>query len=239
VKDVARCCDPSSTQARGKALMAAGFDNMRRDYADRVDASDTEGIRGCCGLAVLGEGRVGEGCWSWGQRAGRERRHEQHELADEQESGEAMMAPCRGSSVSSAMARLVRPLATAGRGVGGGAGGKGRHGQELGQRLSREVEAHAHGRRGPARHGRGVQSCCSAMGEGVSAPWIAKGRKGAAGLCWPWSKEQRARREVEAPWERGSAMGAWSLAPCLQPCGRRRQAAAARGRRKRVAARKI
>jgi hypothetical protein len=36
------------------------------DYADRVDASDMEGIRGCWGLAVLGEGRVGEGCWSWG-----------------------------------------------------------------------------------------------------------------------------------------------------------------------------
>jgi hypothetical protein len=77
------------------------------------------------------------------------------------------------------MARLVRPLATTGRGAGGGAGGKGRHGQELGQRPSREVEARTHGRRrGPARHGRGMQSCCSAMGEGVSAPWTTEGRKG-------------------------------------------------------------
>jgi hypothetical protein len=41
------------------------------------------------------------------------------------------MVPCWGSSMSSALARLVRPLATAGRGAGGGAGGKGRHGQEL------------------------------------------------------------------------------------------------------------
>jgi hypothetical protein len=66
VKDVARCCDPSSTQAQGEALTVAEFDNMHRDCADRVDASDTEGIQGCWGLAVLGEGRVGEGCWSWG-----------------------------------------------------------------------------------------------------------------------------------------------------------------------------
>ncbi|PWZ10397.1 hypothetical protein Zm00014a_040168 [Zea mays] len=35
---------------------------MHWDCADQFDASDTEGIRGCCGLAVLGEGRVGEGC---------------------------------------------------------------------------------------------------------------------------------------------------------------------------------
>jgi hypothetical protein len=73
VKDVARCCDPSSMQARGEALTMAEFDNMHRDCADRFDASDTEGIRGCCGLAVLGEGRVGEGCGSWGQRASREK----------------------------------------------------------------------------------------------------------------------------------------------------------------------
>jgi hypothetical protein len=57
----------------------------------------------------------------WGQRAGRERRHEQHELAGEQEPDEAMMAPCRGSSASSARARLVRPLATAGRAERGAA----------------------------------------------------------------------------------------------------------------------
>jgi hypothetical protein len=87
----------------------------------------TKGGRGlrCGGDGVLAASR-------WGQRAGRERRHEQHELAGEQEPGEATMAPCRGSSASSAMARLVRPLATAGRGEGGGAGGKGRLGQELG-----------------------------------------------------------------------------------------------------------
>ena len=31
--------------------MVAEFDNMCRDCADRVDASDTEGIWGCCRLA--------------------------------------------------------------------------------------------------------------------------------------------------------------------------------------------
>jgi hypothetical protein len=105
---------------------------------------------------------------------------------------------------------------------------------------------------GAAREGGAVALRHGQQREGGRAPWIelcaptgierrdGGGKwRGALASCWPWSKEQRARREVEAPWERGSAMGAWSSAPCLQPCGRRRQAAAARGRRKRVAARRI
>jgi hypothetical protein len=84
------------------------------------------------GLLFWGRVEWARAAGHWGQRAGRERRHEQHELAGEQEPGEATMAPYRGSSVSSAVARLVRPLATTGRGAGGGAGGKGCHGQELG-----------------------------------------------------------------------------------------------------------
>jgi hypothetical protein len=54
-------------------------------------------------------------------RQGNKRRHEQHELIGEQEPGEATMGPCRGSSVSSAMAMLVRPLATARRAERGAA----------------------------------------------------------------------------------------------------------------------
>jgi hypothetical protein len=63
----------------------------------------------------------------------------------------------------------------------------------------------------------GAKNLGAIHGSGCS---LLLGKNGAAGLCWPWSKEQRARREVEAPWERGSAMGAWSSAPCLQPCAR-------------------
>jgi hypothetical protein len=37
-----------------------------RNTSSGWHASDTEGIPGCWWLAVLGEGRVGEGCWSWG-----------------------------------------------------------------------------------------------------------------------------------------------------------------------------
>jgi hypothetical protein len=47
--------------ARGVALMVVEFDNMCWDYADRVDASDTEGIRGCCRLAVLGRAEWARG----------------------------------------------------------------------------------------------------------------------------------------------------------------------------------
>jgi hypothetical protein len=41
--------------------MVVEFDNMCWDYADRVDASDTEGIRGCCRLAVLGRAEWARG----------------------------------------------------------------------------------------------------------------------------------------------------------------------------------
>jgi hypothetical protein len=37
-----------------------------RNTSSGWHASDTEGIRSCWGLAVLGEGRVGEGSWLWG-----------------------------------------------------------------------------------------------------------------------------------------------------------------------------
>jgi hypothetical protein len=79
------------------------------------------------------------------EQAGK-RRHEQHELAGEQEPSEATMAPCRGSSASSAMARWVRPLLTAGRAERGAV----QRGVELPafqkrERLGRERDVDLHG----------------------------------------------------------------------------------------------
>jgi hypothetical protein len=73
------------------------------------------------GLLFWGRAEWARAASHWGQRVGRERRHEQHELAGEQEPSEATMASCRGSSASSTMARSVRPLATAGRAERGAA----------------------------------------------------------------------------------------------------------------------
>jgi hypothetical protein len=114
-----------------------------------------------------------------------------------------MMVPCRGSSTSSTPARLVRPLATAGRGAGGGAGGKGCHGQELdghGRSLRTSLKGARTWELGATAGRRPWRSFCAVSKagqvelapmeeEGQGTPWLAEGR------CLLLTMDSREREE--------------------------------------------
>jgi hypothetical protein len=72
------------------------------------------------------------------------------------------------------------------------------------------------GRRG-GRHGRGVQSCCSTMGEGVSAPWTAEGRKGAVQRRPAGREGAGLRKGMRCAMERGAKLHA-----CCRGAGRKK-----------------